>query len=409
MDIKVPVFPESVSEGTLIVWHKKPGDAIALDEVLAEVETDKVVFEVVSPCNGKMVSHAIEEGAEVTSAQKIAVVEEGAAPSAAAEPAAEPEKAEAATAEPTAAEPSGTAQTGPAVRKLMAENNMSTSDVAGTGKNQRVMKEDVQSSLSQSTARTEAPAAAPAEPAPAAEVVAPNLDKRTQTRTPMTRIRARIAERLLHAKQSTAMLTTFNEVNMQAVMDLRQQYKEAFEKKHQVKLGFMSFFVKATTEALLRFPDVNAAIEGKEMIHHSYCDIGIAVSTDRGLVVPVLRNAESMSIVAIEKQILAYGQKGRDGTLTLDDLTGGTFSITNGGVFGSMLSTPILNPPQSAILGMHNIQKRAVVEGDSVVVRPMMYLALSYDHRVIDGKAAVSFLRTIKELLEDPMRIIIEV
>ncbi len=408
MDIKVPVFPESVSEGTLIVWHKKPGDAIALDEVLAEVETDKVVFEVVSPCNGKMVSHAIEEGAEVTSAQKIAVVEEGAAPSAATEPAAEPAKAEATIAEPTASEPSDTAQTGPAVRKLMAENNMSTSDVAGTGKNQRVMKEDVQSSLSQSTAKTEAPAAA--EPAPVAEAVtATNLDKRTQTRTPMTRIRARIAERLLHAKQSTAMLTTFNEVNMQAVMDLRQQYKEAFEKKHQVKLGFMSFFVKATTEALLRFPDVNAAIEGKEMIHHSYCDIGIAVSTDRGLVVPVLRNAESMSIVAIEKQILAYGQKGRDGTLTLDDLTGGTFSITNGGVFGSMLSTPILNPPQSAILGMHNIQKRAVVEGDSVVVRPMMYLALSYDHRVIDGKAAVSFLRTIKELLEDPMRIIIEV
>ena len=387
--VKVPTFPESISEGTLIAWNKQKGDTIHVDEVIAEIETDKVVFEVPAPNSGTIVELQVSENDTVSSEQVIAIIEASAVEQSALEAPAKTDASKTKQEEQP--------KTNPAARKILAENDLASNEIAHKD---RITKEDVINHLekSQSTSAT-----------PSASNIALAEDGRIEKRIPMTRIRARIAERLLYAKQSTAMLTTFNEINMQPIMDLRNKHKEAFEKRHNVRLGFMSLFVKATSEALRRFPDVNASIDGDELVYHSFCDIGVAVSTERGLVVPILRDAESMSIAQIEQKIVDFSNRGRSGSLNLEEITGGTFSITNGGVFGSMLSTPILNPPQSAILGMHNIQKRPVVENDAIVIRPIMYLAVSYDHRIIDGKTAVSFLRTLKEFLEDPARMLLDI
>ncbi len=387
--VKVPTFPESISEGTLIAWNKQKGDTIHVDEVIAEIETDKVVFEVPAPNSGTIVELQVSENDTVSSEQVIAIIEASAVEQSALEAPAKTDDSKTKQEEQP--------KTNPAARKILAENDLASNEIAHRD---RITKEDVINHLekSQSTSAT-----------PSESNIALAEDGRIEKRIPMTRIRARIAERLLYAKQSTAMLTTFNEINMQPIMDLRNKHKEAFEKRHNVRLGFMSLFVKATSEALRRFPDVNASIDGDELVYHSFCDIGVAVSTERGLVVPILRDAESMSIAQIEQKIVDFSNRGRSGNLNLEEITGGTFSITNGGVFGSMLSTPILNPPQSAILGMHNIQKRPVVENDAIVIRPIMYLAVSYDHRIIDGKTAVSFLRTLKEFLEDPARMLLDI
>ena len=394
-EILTPVLPESVADATVVTWSKKVGDSVKQDEVLVEIETDKVVLEVPAPADGVLTEIIEQAGATVISSQLLGRMTIGAVAAA--------PKAEAA---PVAAAPvaaSAEPQTAPAARKLMAENNLTAADVDGSGKQGRILKEDVQ------TAVAAKPAAAPVAAAPAPTVTVAASGARLEQRVPMTRLRARIAERLMYAKQSTAMLTTFNEIDMKPLMDMRTEYKDAFEKKHKAKLGFMSLFVKAAAVALQRFPEVNASIDGNDIVYHGFCDIGIAVSSDRGLVVPILRNTENMGLADIESGIAGYAAKAREGKLDMSDLTGGTFTITNGGVFGSLLSTPILNPPQSAILGMHAIQKRPVVVNDQIVIRPMMYVALSYDHRIVDGQGAVTFLKTIKELVENPVRLVLDV
>ncbi len=396
-EILTPVLPESVADATVVSWSKKVGDAVKQDEVLVEIETDKVVLEVPAPVDGVLTEILQDAGATVTSGQLLGRLTAGAVAAAPA-PAAEVAPAPAAT---EASAP----QTAPAARKLMAENNLTATDVAGSGANGRILKEDVQAAVAKPAAAP-AKAAAPAAPAPTVAVAA---GARMEQRVPMTRLRARIAERLLYAKSSTAMLTTFNEIDMKPLMDMRNEYKDVFEKKHKAKLGFMSLFVKAAAVALQRFPEINASIDGNDIVYHGFCDIGIAVSSDRGLVVPILRNVENMGLADIESGIAGYAVKAREGKLDMGDLSGGTFTITNGGVFGSLLSTPILNPPQSAILGMHSIQKRPVVVNDQIVIRPMMYVALSYDHRIVDGQGAVTFLKTIKELVENPVRLVLDV
>ncbi len=414
-EILTPVLPESVADGTVIAWNKRVGDAVAMDDILVEIETDKVVLEVPALEAGVLTEIVMDEGAVVTSSQLLGRVEIGASAPAtetAAPAEAAPVEAAPVEAAPAQATASDSAQTSPAVRKALAENNLSKADVAGSGKEGRILKEDVAAAAAKAQTPPQ-PVAIPVSAAsapPAAASSANNAeDARGEQREPMSRLRTRIAERLLEATQTTAMLTTFNEVNMKPLMDMRTEYKAQFEQQHEARLGFMSLFVKAATVALQRFPEINAFIDGNEVVYHNYCDVGIAVSSKRGLVVPVLRNAEAMSMAEIEATIANYGQKAQAGKLDMSDLMGGTFTISNGGVFGSLLSTPILNPPQSAILGMHAIEKRPVVVDDEIVIRPMMYLALSYDHRIVDGKGAVTFLKTIKELVENPVRILLDV
>ncbi|MBI6955772.1 2-oxoglutarate dehydrogenase E2 component (dihydrolipoamide succinyltransferase) [Pseudomonas sp. TE6288] len=405
IEIKAPTFPESVADGTVATWHKQPGDAVKRDELIVDIETDKVVLEVLATADGVLGAIVKGEGDTVLSDEVLGSIVEGGA--AAAAPAAAPAAAApAAAAAADAGEDDPVAA--PAARKLAEENGIDLATVAGTGKGGRITKEDVVAAVANKKSAP-APAAKPAAAAAAAPVVVAAGD-RTEKRVPMTRLRAKIAERLVEAQSNMAMLTTFNEVDMTEVMALRSKYKDLFEKTHNgVRLGFMSFFVKAATEALKRFPAVNASIDGNDIVYHGYADVGVAVSSDRGLVVPVLRNAESMSLAEIENGIATFGKKARDGKLAIEEMTGGTFTITNGGTFGSMMSTPIVNPPQAAILGMHNIIQRPMAINGQVVIRPMMYLALSYDHRLIDGKEAVTFLVTIKNLLEDPSRLLLDI
>ena len=397
-EIKAPVFPESVADGTIATWHKQPGEAVSRDEVICDIETDKVVLEVVAPADGTIASIVKNEGDTVLSNEVIAQFEEGAVSGAAQTQAVQSEaKVEqaAAVTEAGAApvvERAQVADQAPAVRKALTGSGVAASDVAGTGRGGRITKEDVANHQAK-------PAAAPLSVA---------VGERVEKRVPMTRLRKRVAERLLAATQETAMLTTFNEMNMKPIMDMRNQYKDAFEKRHGARLGFMSFFVKAATEALKRYPAVNASIDGEDIVYHGFYDIGVAVSSERGLVVPVLRDTDRMNYAEVENGIRAYAGKARDGKLGIEDMTGGTFTITNGGTFGSLLSTPILNTPQTAILGMHKIQERPMAVNGQVEILPMMYLALSYDHRLIDGKEAVGFLVTIKELLEEPARLILD-
>ena len=436
MEIKVPSLPESVSDATLLSWHKKPGDHVDRDENLVDLETDKIVLEVPAPASGTLKEIRIEDGATVQTGDLIAILEEG-ADKAAEEPKGnggrQPQAAEAAAprAEAQAPQPRAEAQpasspagaeTGaereeppreergegapklsPSVRRLLEEHDLDAAAVSGTGRDGRITKSDVMDYLErhdETQARGEVEREVPEVREPAAG--------RTDRRVPMTRLRARIAERLVEAQQTAAMLTTFNEVDLSRVIDLRKRYKEAFEKEHGIRLGYMSFFAKASVEALKKFPAVNASIEGKDVVYHDYFDVGIAVSSDRGLMVPVVRDVDGLSFAEIEKAVDALGNKVRDGSIGMDDLTGGTFTITNGGIFGSLLSTPILNPPQSAILGMHAIQERPVVADSEIVVRPMMYVALTYDHRIIDGREAVQFLVAIKQSLEDPGRLLLQ-
>lgn len=390
IDVKVPMLSESVSEGTLLEWKKKVGEAVARDEILIDIETDKVVLEVPSPQAGVLVEIVAQDGETVVADQVLARIDT-AATAAAEAPAAAP--AEAAPAAAPAAAQNNAAM--PAAAKLAAETGVDVNALQGSGRDGRVLKEDVQNAAAQPAA-----AAAPAVALPAGA--------RPEERVPMSRLRARVAERLLASQQENAILTTFNEVNMKPIMDLRAKYKDKFEKEHGVKLGFMSFFVKAAVAALKKYPVVNASVDGKDIVYHGYFDIGIAIGSPRGLVVPILRDADQMSIADIEQAIVDYAKKAKDGKIAIEDLTGGTFSITNGGTFGSMMSTPIINPPQSAILGMHATKERAVVENGQVVVRPMMYLALSYDHRIIDGREAVLTLVAIKDALEDPARLLLD-
>lgn len=402
IEIKAPTFPESVADGTVATWHKQPGEAVSADELIVDIETDKVVLEVVAPADGVITEVLKGEGDTVLSEEILAKFEAGAAGAAA-------PTAEAAT--ETA--PAGDAEkVGPAARKLIDENGLDASQIPGTGKNGGITKEDVMNFMANKPASAPAAAASVAAPAAAQPAVAVNVPAgdRVEKRVPMTRLRATIAKRLVEAQQNAAMLTTYNEVNMKPVMELRKQYKDLFEKTHNgTRLGFMSFFVKAATEALKRFPAVNASIDGNDMVYHGYQDIGVAVSTDRGLMVPVLRDTDAMSLAEVEGTIADFGKRGREGKLGMEDMQGGTFTITNGGVFGSLMSTPILNPPQTAILGMHKIQERPMAVNGQVEILPMMYLALSYDHRMIDGKEAVQFLVTIKDLLEDPARMLLDV
>ncbi len=408
-DVAVPAFPESVSDGTLVAWRKHAGESVKRGEVLAEIETDKVVFEVPATDDGVLAEIVVPEGTTVTSGQVIGRIDVGAKSTmAASKPAAElkPRPAPPMAPTPPAVAPATRAESAvmPAARRAMAERGIGREAVVGSGKGGRVLKEDVVRQPEPVRAAESAPVpAAVVEPTPVGSAARP------EKRVPMTRLRARIAERLLEAQQTAAILTTFNEVNMQPVMELRNRYRDAFEREHKIKLGFMSFFVKASVEALKRFPEVNASIDATDIIYHGYQDIGIAVSTPRGLVVPILRDADRLDMATIETRIKEYGDKAQTGALAIADITGGTFTITNGGVFGSLVSTPILNPPQSAILGMHKIQDRPVAENGAVVIRPMMYLALSYDHRLIDGREAVRFLVTIKEMIEDPARLLLGV
>ena len=398
IEIKVPILPESVADATVATWHKQVGDAVSIDENIVDIETEKVVLEVPSTVDGVIKELRVEEGATVGEQDVIAIIEEGAT---AAAPASEPAKAEpVAASEPESSDDAD--KLSPAVRKLVAENNLDASAIKGTGKNGRILKEDVLNAVKNKPQATSAPASTTSATPQAA------IGERSERRVPMTRLRSTIARRLKEAQDTQAMLTTFNDVNLQAVIDLRKQYKEQFEKVHGARLGFMSFFVKAAIEALKRYPAVNASIDGNDIVYHDFYDVGIAASSPRGLVVPVLRDVDQMSFAGVENSIKEYGQKAKDGKLTMDDLVGGTFTVSNGGVFGSMLSTPIVNPPQSAILGMHRIEERPVAENGQVVIRPMMYLALTYDHRIIDGKESVLFLRTIKECLEDPARLLLE-
>lgn len=420
VEVKVPQLSESVAEATMLQWKKKAGEAVAVDEILIEIETDKVVLEVPAPAAGVLAEIVAGDGATVTADQLIAKIDtegKGAAAAPAATPAATPAVAPASAA--AAAAPAGSSKSDvamPAAAKLLADNKLTTGDVAGTGKDGRVTKGDVLGAVaSGATAKVAAPAAIPtgapktALPQVAAPARAPDLGERPEERVPMSRLRARIAERLLQSQATNAILTTFNEVNMAPVMEMRKRYQEKFEKEHGVKIGFMSFFVKAAVHALKKYPVINASVDGNDIVYHGYFDIGIAVGSPRGLVVPILRNADQMSFADIEKKIAEYGQKAKDGKLGIEEMTGGTFSISNGGVFGSMLSTPIINPPQSAILGVHATKDRAVVENGQVVVRPMNYLAMSYDHRIIDGREAVLGLVAMKEALEDPARLLFDI
>jgi 2-oxoglutarate dehydrogenase E2 component (dihydrolipoamide succinyltransferase) len=401
IEVKTPQLPESVADAVIAAWHKQPGDRVSQDENLVDIETDKVVLEVPAPQSGVLKEIHEQEGATVVAGQLLGLLDPAAADAPAApEPKASPEPAatQPAAAPAQAAAPSSPAESNapasPSVRKLLHENEVEPSAVPGSGKGGRILKEDVVAYLQGGGA------ASGESTVPAGE--------RPQRRVPMTRLRARIAERLVEAQHTAAMLTTFNEVNMQPVMALRRRYKDAFEKQHGARLGFMSFFVRAAVEALKRFPEVNASIDGQDIVYHGFYDVGVAVSSPRGLVVPVLKDADRLSMAQIEARIADYGQRAQSGGLEIDELTGGTFTISNGGVFGSLLSTPILNPPQTGILGMHKIEERPVVENGEIVVRPMMYLALSYDHRLIDGSIAVRFLVAIKEMLEDPARILLE-
>ena len=399
VEVNVPVFAESITEGTLLKWYKKVGDSVARDETLVDIETDKVVLEVPAPQAGVLVEIIVQDGETVTTQQLLAKIDTAAVSAQAA-----PAEIQAASAAPQTAAPAFNSQAGvamPAAAKLAAEKGVDVSQIQGSGRDGRVLKEDVLN------APAAPKAAAPA--APAFQAAALPAGERFEQRVPMSRLRARVAERLLESQAQNAILTTFNEVNMKPVMDLRAKYKDKFEKTYGVKLGFMSFFVKAAVAALKKYPVVNASVDGKDIVYHGYFDIGIAIGSPRGLVVPILRDADQLSIADIERAIADYAAKAKDGKIAIEDLTGGTFSITNGGTFGSMMSTPIINPPQSAILGMHATKERAVVENGEIVVRPMMYLALSYDHRIIDGREAVLTLVTIKELLEDPARLVLDV
>ncbi len=451
IEIKAPVFPESIQEGTLSTWHKKAGQSVAVNEKLADIETDKIVLDVTAPTAGVLTEIRIPEGATVTREQVLGVIDPSAKPSAA--PAATPRpaapKAAASAPAPTPTPAAPKAETkpapaqprpasiapppapaptkpaiefpedeySPAVRRLIKEHNLNPKEITGHGKDGRITKADVLRHLEHSPHLSRqfgsdtpaVPDTEPAQSAAAAPQLSQSSDSRPVTRVKMTRLRARVAERLVQAQQTAAILTTFNEVNMQAVMELRARYKDRFEREHGIKLGFMSFFVKAAVEALARFPVVNASVEGDEIVYHQYFDLGIAVSAPRGLVVPVLRDAEQLSLAEIEAKIADFGARAQEGKLALEELTGGTFTISNGGVFGSLLSTPILNPPQSGILGMHRIQERPVAENGAVVIRPMMYVALSYDHRIIDGREAVQFLVALKEAIEDPARLLLQI
>ena len=401
IEVKVPALSESVSEASLVAWHKKAGDAVKRDENLIDVETDKVVMELPAPADGVLVKILMADGTAVVSGEVIAIIDTEAkgAVTAAAPASAIPAEAKASTSSAPAPAMS------PAAAKLAAEANVSAADLTGTGRGGRITKEDVVNRPAPGVAAVAAPVAVKtAVPA----VRLPEGD-RTEQRVPMSRLRARIAERLLQSQATAAILTTFNEVNMAPIIDMRNKYKDKFEKQHGVKLGFMSFFVKAAVHALKKYPVVNASVDGNEIVYHGYYDIGIAVGSDRGLVVPILRDADQMSIADVEKKIAEFGQKAKDGKLTIEDLTGGTFSISNGGVFGSMLSTPIINPPQSAILGVHATKERAVVENGQIVIRPINYLAMSYDHRIIDGREAVLALVAMKEALEDPARLLLDI
>jgi len=404
----VPPLPESVADATLISWHKQAGDTVSKNENLVDLETDKVVLEVTAPASGVLAQILKTNGALVTSGEILALIETGATAS-----------VDAAPASPAVEQKTAETPLSPSVRRLVHENALNPTEITGTGKSGRLTKTDVLEHLNKTS-----PAAAPPQPVPASPIAAkaapapapittPSLadtsNLRPEQRVPMTRLRAKIAERLLQAQQNAAMLTTFNEVDMHTVIDLRNHYKARFEQKHAIKLGFMSFFVKASIEALKKFPAINASIDGNDIIYHGYYDMGIAISTPRGLIVPVIKDADQLDFAGIEKSIIDYGEKARAGTLSYDDLKGGTFTITNGGVFGSMLSTPILNPPQCAILGMHAIKERPVVENGQIVIRPIMYLALSYDHRLVDGREAVQFLVTIKECLEAPAHLLLNI
>ncbi|WP_416140078.1 2-oxoglutarate dehydrogenase complex dihydrolipoyllysine-residue succinyltransferase [Halomonas sp. HK25] len=403
-EVKAPTFPESIQEGTVASWNKQVGDAVKRDEVLAEIETDKVVLEVVAPADGALTEIRAEEGSQVESEAVLALFTEGAGGSADTSA----DETPAASADDGAGdEKVGDKILAPAARKMLAEHDLDVSAIQGTGKGGRILKEDVQKAVKDGTAKK---TAKPAAGAPKVAAAAPAVEgERPEKRVPMSRLRQTIAKRLVQAQQTAAMLTTYNEVDMSAVMALRAQYKDTFAKTHDVKLGFMGFFVKAASEALKRFPDVNASIDGTDIVYHGYQDIGVAVSTDRGLVVPVLRDTDSMKIADVEKGIVDFGKRARDGKLGIDEMQGGTFTITNGGTFGSLMSTPIINPPQTAILGMHKIQERPMAVNGKVEIRPMMYLAVSYDHRMIDGKDAVQFLVTIKALLEDPSRLLLDI
>ena len=398
-EIKAPVFPESVADGTIATWHKKVGEPVSRDEVICDIETDKVVLEVVAPADGSLVAIIKNEGDTVLSDEVIAQFEAGAVSGAAdtqAVQGAAPAQVEQSVAntEAGAAPVVPVQDQAPAVRKALSETGINAADVQGTGRGGRITKEDVASHQ--------------AKPAASVQPLSVAVGERIEKRVPMTRLRKRVAERLLAATQQTAMLTTFNEVNMKPIMEMRKQYKDAFEKRHGARLGFMSFFVKAATEALKRYPAVNASIDGDDIVYHGFYDIGVAVSSDRGLVVPILRDTDRMNYAEVENGIAGYAAKAREGKLSIEEMTGGTFTITNGGTFGSLLSTPILNQPQTAILGMHKIQERPMAVNGQVEILPMMYLALSYDHRLIDGKEAVGFLVTIKELLEEPAKLILD-
>ena len=423
IEVRVPQLPESVADATLVAWHKKPGDAVQRDENLVDLETDKVVLEVPAPTAGVVKELKVDNGATVTSGQVLAILEERAAATSGPVPKAEGAATRGASATTTAApaparaanaaakpkEDSSSSKLSPSVRRIVEENRLDPLQIAGSGRDGRITKSDVVNYMGTKSATPESRPVAATElrqqaPAPARPA---SSSGRAERRVPMTRLRARIAERMVQAQSTQALLTSFNEVDLKAVQDLRARYKERFEKEQGVRLGFMSFFVKASVEALKRFPVVNASVDGSDIVYHEYYDIGVAVSTDRGLMVPVLRDADLMSFAQIEQAIGEYATKARAGTIRLEDLTGGTFSITNGGVFGSLMSTPIVNAPQSAILGMHKIQERPMVIEGQITVRPMMYVALTYDHRIIDGREAVQFLVTVKECLEDPARMLV--
>ena len=420
VEVKVPLLPESVSEATVAVWHKKVGDSVTIDENIVDIETEKVVLEVPSTVDGVIKEIKFEEGATVGEQEVLAIIEEGAKADASSDKKESKSDASESAQDTKAADTDDSDDDGddsdadklsPAVKKLVAENDIDPSSIKGTGKNGRLLKDDVVKAIENKKSSSKSGSdQASSDSGKDSSSVKPTSSSgsREERRVPMTRLRSTIARRLKEAQDTQAMLTTFNDVNLQAVIDIRNQYKELFEKTHGTRLGFMSFFVKATIEALKRFPAVNASIDGNDLVYHDYYDIGIAASSPRGLVVPVLRDVDQMSFAEVEKTIGEYGQKAKDGKLTMDDLTGGTFTISNGGVFGSMMSTPIVNPPQSAILGMHRIEERPIALNGEVVIRPMMYLAVTYDHRIIDGKESVLFLRTIKECLEDPARLMLE-
>lgn len=408
IEIKVPPLPESVSDATLVSWHKKAGDAVSRDENLVDLETDKIVLEVPAPSSGTLQEIKIADGATVTSGQVLAILLEG--EGAAAQPVANAEADPVPEAQPEVPEPAAAKSAesahklSPAVRRLLDEHDLDATIVVGTGKDGRITKADVMNYMKSHEDEN----VTPGDPAPPV-AIGTIVSTRNEQRVPMTRLRSRIADRMVEAQHNAAMLTTFNEVDMTKVISLRKRYKDSFEKEHEVRLGFMSFFAKATVEALKKFPVVNASVEGSDIIYHDYYDIGIAVSSERGLMVPILRDVDRQSFADIEGNIAALGKKARDGTMTMEELTGGTFTITNGGIFGSLLSTPILNPPQSGILGMHAIQERPMAVDGEVVVRPMMYVALTYDHRIVDGREAVQFLVSLKQSLDDPGRLLLQV